>query len=761
MTPRYKNKNNPIFLLFSLLIIFPQILLAQNQQSHALKGYVYNELTKKPISNANVKIGETSTVTDKNGYYLIKNIAAPYQKKVKISYVGFVTIEKDIDLTSQQEINFYLIEQNHPLADVVVTATRTQKRLANSPVITQVITSQQIEDRGVSDIRNLLMQEVPGLQFQEVGFGTSINMQGISGKHILFLIDGERLTGETGNNIDYGRLVISNIERIEIIQGASSSMYGSQAMGGVINIITKKANKNLTLDIGAKYIEPYQKNGKKTDKNDDNYFFNQSIDKQNIDAHINIGLKLKQIRSYTSFSYKTADGYELYDTDSLVKRFENLDTTIHNPLNRIPTSISGYQNKQLSQRLDYDFSKRLKIYLKGSYYDSQKYDFNSNYKYEQNLNVNILGGVDYVLNKKTSLRLSVNADQYDKNQRYELFKDRIDKYYKSELLQPRLLHYYTGRKHQIVSGIEYSAESLYGYQFSDTDFETKSLSSGSIFSQDDWQINTHLNLTTGLRIDYNNNYGIHITPKLSILYKLFPFNIRFNYAHGYRAPGLKDLYINWDHLGMFRVYGNQKLQPETNHYFSISAEYINPKIYLNVMAYTNQFRDKIEGEWRNNQKELHYVNMSTAMLAGANINTRFNPIENLYIYATANYMYPDKNNTIRLTTNSTWTGNARMEYKIKYANQQSVLNLMARYVGEKKFHVADEIKYQNKLQKAYYMVKIPQYTVLDLTLTQYIGNKLRATIGVDNLLDYKAGIISFNSYVSPGRKVFIALNFTL
>ena len=109
------------------------------------------------------------------------------------------------------------------LDEVVVTATRTPKRLMQTPVITQVITAAQIEDRGLTDIRNLLTQEIPGLAFNEVGFGTSINLQGLGGKHILFLIDGERMAGESGNNVDYHRLDPNNVERIEIVQGASSA----------------------------------------------------------------------------------------------------------------------------------------------------------------------------------------------------------------------------------------------------------------------------------------------------------------------------------------------------------------------------------------------------------------------------------------------------------------------------------------------------------------------------------------------------------
>lgn len=713
------------------------------------------------MANVHIKLGKNITTSNQQGYYRL-DCAVPYNdNKISISYVGYQTIEQTIECNHSVKQNFYLVEKDNPLASVVITATRTQKRLSNSPVITQVITAKQIAERGVTDIRNLLMQEVPGLQFQEVGFGTSIDMQGMSGKHILFLIDGERMAGEIGNNIDYGRLILNDIEQIEIVQGASSSMYGSQAMGGVINIITKKNKKKIGLDIGFKYTERYEKNFKKTDRDEDNYRFQQGVDKPNTDSYINLGLKFGKIATQTNINYKTSDGYQLYDTDSLVKNFENIDTIIRNPRQKNPTSISGYENLQLSQKISYQPNKRLKTNIKGVFYNNNRYDFNPNYKYEQNQSLSLSGGIDYTINPLSNLRLSVNTDQYQRNVRYEFLPNRKDKFYLNGLIQSRLTYQLATQNHQIVSGVEQTIESLYGYQFSDNMFETKRQFSTTLFAQDDWQINPNINLIGGIRLDYNDNFGWNITPKLSALYKIFPFSIRFNYANGYRTPGLKDLYMNWDHLGMFRIYGNRDLKPETNHYVSLSGEYIHQKIYLNIMVYANQFRDKIEGEWRNNQKELHYVNMSSALLTGANINTRFNPIDNLYLYATANYLHPDRSNSIRLTTNSTWTGNARIEYNLTYGQQKTVLNLMGRYIGKKTFHVKEAIAYRQQKTTDYYLVTIPHYLVFDLSMTQYIGKKIRMTLGIDNLLDYKAGMISFNSYVSPGRKAFFALHFTL
>ncbi|MDO4790852.1 MAG: TonB-dependent receptor plug domain-containing protein, partial [Porphyromonas sp.] len=172
------------------------------------------------------------------------------------------------------------------IEEVVVTATRTPKKISNSPVMTQVITAKQIESRGLTDIKSLLSQEVPGLTFNEVGFGTSINMQGLNGKHILFLIDGERIAGETGNNIDYQRINLNNIERIEIVQGAGSAIYGTQAMGGVINIITKKPKDRFQLSLDAKWSPPYQTNYPSIEKGDKYALFKRNADAPNLNGSL-------------------------------------------------------------------------------------------------------------------------------------------------------------------------------------------------------------------------------------------------------------------------------------------------------------------------------------------------------------------------------------------------------------------------------------------------------------------------------------------
>lgn len=108
-----------------------------------------------------------------------------------------------------------------------------------------MITARDLESRGVATIQEALENELAGVEFHQAGYGTSLSFQGLDARYVLFLVNGERMAGETYGNIDYARIPVSNIERIEIVRGASSVLYGSNAMGAVVNIITKMPQNRL------------------------------------------------------------------------------------------------------------------------------------------------------------------------------------------------------------------------------------------------------------------------------------------------------------------------------------------------------------------------------------------------------------------------------------------------------------------------------------------------------------------------------------
>ena len=132
------------------------------------------------------------------------------------------------------------------LEQVVVTGTRTPKLLANTPVLTKLITADDIMKTDATNLRDVLQQVIPGIEFSyAMNQQVHMNFSGFGGQSMLILVDGERLAGETMDDVDFTRIGMDNVDHIEIVKGAASALYGSNAAGGVINIITKKKAKSM------------------------------------------------------------------------------------------------------------------------------------------------------------------------------------------------------------------------------------------------------------------------------------------------------------------------------------------------------------------------------------------------------------------------------------------------------------------------------------------------------------------------------------
>ena len=649
------------------------------------------------------------------------------------------------------------------LNQVVVTATRSQKKLKDTPVITQVISSRQIEERGVSDIKELLSQEVPGLNFQQVGFGTDIDIQGLGSKHILILIDGERIAGENGGNIDYERINLYNVDRIEIVKGASSALYGSQAMGGVINIITRKAKKKVEVSGGVKYAEKNQTNFEHTSKQHPQYKYRTHLDKPNLNGNVSLGLNLGKFTMNTDVLYKSADAYELYDKKGYSKHFAQYDTTVVVPRNELPTQISGYEDVNVSHKMGYKFNDRLKVSVHGSYYMMNKYDFSADNVFDNTEDFTYGASAEYAFHPHSVLTASLHADNYRRYMKYEKISGRqLD--YKNNIYQPRMVYSNTMLKDQaITAGVEFYTESLYGDKFKNEAYQTKSQWYTTAFVQDDWTINGRMSLVGGIRGDYHEEYGLHVTPKVSLMYKPSPVTIRLNYAMGYRSPTIKELYMDWDHLGMFWIYGNPDLEPETNQYLSLSAEYANSWINASANVYGNWFHDKIEGQWENGQKDLRYVNIGKSRLTGAETMCKIRVCRYLNLHGAYNYLYTGKDaDGVRLNASAPHSGTFRAEFNSRVYKYNTVVNLNGSFQGRKKFDVQDELELPDGTKvEAYYKSNLKAFCMWDLTVTQYIWKKFRLTAGVNNLFDYRADRVTFNTSTTPGRKFFVACNFTL
>ena len=217
---------------------------------YIIKGIITDE-HNAPLPGASVKVLGTTfgAGSDSQGEFIIR-MENTTQRTLNVSFVGYQPQEITITPSlSPAPLYIRLQPSSNQLNEVVVTGTFIEKPLKEVPVLTRIITQKEIQALNPMSIENLLQYELPGLQ---IGYNSmsqlpEITYQGMGGEYILFLIDGERVSGEgADHNVDFTRFNIDDIERIEVIKGSQSTLYGSNALGGVINIITKTADRPFT-----------------------------------------------------------------------------------------------------------------------------------------------------------------------------------------------------------------------------------------------------------------------------------------------------------------------------------------------------------------------------------------------------------------------------------------------------------------------------------------------------------------------------------
>lgn len=238
-----------------ILSLFVLLGIGNAVAQHKVQLRIMEKGTRQPIVSAVVNYGSSPdkltqySVADTKGKAILsfKTSACYYE----ITSVGFLP-QKGKILATERKKTILMREDVMGLNEVVVTGSGTPVKLKKSAVVTQVISGKALVNAGYGNLQQALMQETPGMNIQKVGFGNEMNMQGLDARHILFLMDGERMTGEMAGNLDYERFNLHAIEKVEIVKGASSTLYGSRAAGAVINLITKKTKEPFSLSAGVR-----------------------------------------------------------------------------------------------------------------------------------------------------------------------------------------------------------------------------------------------------------------------------------------------------------------------------------------------------------------------------------------------------------------------------------------------------------------------------------------------------------------------------
>lgn len=768
-------------ILFLMLLICVHTAAQQK-----VKLEVLEKGTEQPIIAANVIYADNEAL--RNPQYAITNTSGQAELKLpskgicyyKVTYIGYVPVTGKIGGTQDEKV-IYMKEDDLGINEVVVTGSRTARPIKMSPVTTQVLGGKALVDAGYSNLQQALQQETPGLNIQKVGFGNEISMQGLDARHVLFLMDGERMTGDMAGNLDYERFNLHAIDRVEIVKGASSTLYGSRAAGAVINLITKKTDKPLSIDAGIRYGQMNERNYKHPQPKDFLYMFEQNADRPNLQSWVSAGFKAGKFTSQTDVWYSESDAFYMYQAENDKKVYTKEanpflphDITVVSNAVRPPMGIEGKEHITVSPKLYYNPNPNLSVLVYGSSFFMNTYDLIQDMMFSQARDWTAGTKVTYHVKDWFSVTGSLHADFYDRFKRHERI-DKRQKDYESSIYQPRLTvtsNYFNG--HSLILGMEHTSDELTSDRFSGNanhDLKTRALKETEYFLQDEWTINPRWMISAGIRTNFSKAFGFMGMPKVAAKYSPDKhWSLRANYSMGYRSPSIKELFFNWDHLGMFMIRGNENMRPEKNNYFSLGAEYSNDRLFVSGTAYGNYFRDKIEGVWRiyDMQYNFEYTNLSQQRLLGLEVLARWSVLDCLTLNGTYSFVDVSKNKGIQVNTTSPHAATASMDYKYMKKNYRLNAVFSASYMGGKKFDVQDRVfvKEENKSYDAYFRCDLPQYVLCNLSVSQTFWNKVKLTLGMDNLFNYVpktlgSGITMFNVPATAGARGWVQVEFML
>ena len=296
-------------------ILFAFLISSQN----IIDGYVYDE-SNSGIYNVEIYINNTTagSITDSLGYFqLILPDNSEYL--LSISHIGYTAQSINISASTSAELEIYLKKAILDVDQIVVTALGYKSYIKDTPVITHIITREEIHNSPYNSIRDIIEFAIPNVQRIHDPHGEDrIKIQGLDNKFVIFMIDGNRVSGEFAGNIDFSMISMSDIDRIEIVRSGMSTLYGSDSMGGIINIITKKNKKSISLNGSYTYDLPTVQTSSLT--------LNTNF--------LNFNYKL-------GIDYNDSPGYDLTDYSPVSKTFkENVHYKIKNSFSYDNDNIS-------------------------------------------------------------------------------------------------------------------------------------------------------------------------------------------------------------------------------------------------------------------------------------------------------------------------------------------------------------------------------------------------------------------------------------
>ena len=469
-----------------------------------------------------------------------------------------------------------MTSRTYNLNPVVVTGSGHHQRLKSTATPVRVLSSQEISEQGITTFDGALTRMMPQASMAPNSMGTFLRLNGLGNKYILILINGQKLSGDISNNVDLNRINMARVKRIEVLDGAASSLYGSDAIAGVINIITDQPTQHMVSVTSDTRVSGH---GVLTEA-------------------VSLDIYKNGFGSYTSFTHDRADSYQTTDLEYVKGSDTETQQTIA-PL------FTGYRSNIIGQKFTYSPNQHLAL--------NAGLDYSYKITDRPNTQKDIVGGTDYEMRYK-GFRWNVggiykftakNSLQAD----FVVDRFRYGKEYDVETKTNQVGDYVQSKKQRMMEGqlkailgLTKNSTTIFGANWRQ---ENLAASSGNIdqhvyslaaYAQHEMKFLKDFTATLGLRLTHHETFNQHLTPKATLMYAPGNFRFRATYSAGFRAPGLDELYYHYFSVNRGKAqisFGNKDLKPEKSNYFSLNAEYRTQQIAVSITGYMNRINDMV------------------------------------------------------------------------------------------------------------------------------------------------------------------------
>ncbi len=672
-----------------------------------------------------------------------------------VGYDKYTHIVMGIELNKIKKI--YLTPSNLNLSEVVITAQYAPTIAEQAVQKIQIIDKEKIQQMGAVNMRDVLSNQLNVRLQQDNILGAGMSLQGISGENVKFLMDGVPMIGRLSGNIDLSQINVNNIERIEFIEGPLSVQYGTNALAGTINIITKNAStKKLITGVTGYY---------------------ESIGTYNLTADANVYFK--------KHSIQVSGGRNYFDG------WNSSDATFFLPESRIADSTRFKQWKPKEQyfaSFGYNYTvKKLNFGLKSAYFDEKitnrgyprapyaETSFDDYYytrridnhmylngKISKNWSVNSLVAYNYYNRiKKTVYKdlttldetLSLNSSDQDTST-FSLIMSRASFVHKTDSSK---LNYEIGYDVNYESAFGKRINSHLQYQGDYAGFATL-----------EYKPIDKLILKPGVRYAYNTTYKTPVIPSLNLKWMLDDQQtIRASYARGFRSPSLKELYFLFVDIN-HNILGNMDLRAEKSDNYSLSYNYKttikNCRFKLDVNTFYNDIYHLITLA-QTTATEYSYINIGKYKTLGIQLNNGLR-FKKLSLQTGFNYTgrYNDLSET-ESVPEFNFSPEVSENISYRFIKEKMTISLFYKYNGK----VPGYILINDVVQQTV----LSDYHTLDATVSKlWYKDRIGVSVGCKNIFDIKninSSSVSGGAHsssatsvpLSTGRNYFIKLTLSL